>query len=93
MKKIGRTDKGGILLECSGQEFAAFCALWESLEGFSHFPLSELRTTLNTDFEEAFQAIRVWVTELYHINDMQKGIDQLKDALGVNGEQKGDDSE
>lgn len=84
MKKIGYTDNGNVMLECSHKELELLKYLAEVATGKT-LPVAVYPTELRLegDFVPAFEAICEWIIVKDRANALRHQADEIDHAIGV----------
>ena len=82
MKLLGRTQDGEPIIQMSNAEWGAFCALGDALEGkvLDFFPDHD-RRNMTAELSQAIEGVRMYVTSLDVVNQMQEHLDDMREAL------------
>lgn len=84
MKRIGITTEGNVMVEMSQNEMKQFSLLCEAIEGkpfFETFYHPDDRGVVDVDLSSVFGSIREWVKMKFHLNDIQRRINEMSENL------------
>ena len=83
MKKLGRSDSGGFLVELTAEEMSTFNFLCESVDGRGAFGYSnpDRRPGPYPDLATVLGAIEHYATTLGHANTMYDQVKDCRDKL------------
>lgn len=85
MKQIGRTQIGEHIVTLTRDETHALTLLHRVASGkVVNFSYPE-DVELDTDYAEVFGAIRVWLQQANTVNELQGGVDRMREMLGMPG--------
>lgn len=89
MKLLTRTQSAGVVIELNQSEFLELRMLIEAVEGktldeiyqVDYFHDGRSYTPNEVDLSSAFGAIKAFYSQKFRVNDIERGLSVLKDAL------------
>ena len=85
MKTLGHSPNGGIIIELTPKEARALHLAEKTLSGAVHWEIfcSPSGPSDEAPIANIFKALYGWIGTKMAVNELQKRVDQINDALGV----------